>query len=112
MRKVFEKALQNINLGDDGNVFMNQLLKQIPNECQKTIARKIDKKGLGYVPFPDFISICRDIYGTDINLNYKLCGQYIYKKFIKSPELIQSYLLQRINETDIFIIKKRLILKK
>ena len=100
-QKVFEKALQNINLGDDGNVFMNQLLRQIPSDCQKTIAFKFDKKWQGYVPFPEFISICRDIYGTDINLNYKLCGQYIYKKFIKSPELIQSYLLNRINELNI-----------
>ena len=100
-QSVFEKALQNITLGDNGNVFINQLIKLIPNDCQKTIVKHIDKKRLGFVPFPDFISSCRDLFGTEINLNYKLCGQYLYKHFIKSPELIQSYLLEKINEKDI-----------
>ena len=100
-QSVFEKALQNITLGDDGNVFINQLIKLIPNDCQKTIVKHIDKKRLGFVPFPDFISRCRDLFGTEINLNYKLCGQYLYKRFIKSPELVQSYLLEKINEKDI-----------
>ena len=100
-KKVFEKALQNINLGDDGKVFMNQLLRQIPTDCQKTIIQLFDNSKLGYITFPEFINICRDIYGTEINLNYKLCGQYIYKKFIKDPKLIQSYLLEKVNKTDI-----------
>ena len=100
-KKVFEQAVQNINLGDDGNVFMNQLLRQMPEDCQNTIRNLYDYNKLGYLPFPDFINISRDIYGIDINLNYKLCAQYIYKKFIKSPELVQSYLLEKVNETDI-----------
>ena len=100
-QSVFEKALQNITLGDDGNLFINQLIKLIPNDCQKTIVKHIDKKRLGFVPFPDFISRCRDLFGIDINLNYKLCAQYLYKRFIKSPELVQSYLLEKINEKDI-----------
>ena len=100
-KKVFEKVVQNINLGDNGNIFMNQLLRQIPEDCQKTIKNYYDYKHLGYLSFPDFINISRDIYGPDINLNYKLCAQYIYKKYIKSPELVQSYLLQKVNETDI-----------
>jgi hypothetical protein len=102
-KEVFENVLQNINLGDNGYVFMNQILRQIPKQNQETIREKFDKNKIGYLPFPEFIKICRDIYGTNINLNYKLCGQYIYKKFIKSPELIQQYLLQRINETNILI---------
>ena len=100
-KEVFEKVLQNINLGDNGYIFMNQILRQIPKASQKTIIDKFDKEKKGYISFPEFIKKCRDIYGTDINLNYKLCGQYIYKHFIKSPELIQSYLLKRINETNI-----------
>ena len=100
-KNVFEKALQNINLGDEGNVYFNPLLRQLPSDCQKSVAIKFDKKFQGFVSFSEFISTCRDIYGTDINLNYKLCGQYIYKKYIKSPELIQSYLLNRVNETNI-----------
>ena len=100
-QKVFEKALQNINLGDDGKVFMNQLLMQLPSDCQKAVSFKFDINRVGYIPYSDFINICREIYGTEINLNYKLCAQYIYKKFIKSPELIQSYLLKRIGAEDI-----------
>ena len=100
-KKVFEKVIQNINLGDNGNIFMNQLLRQIPEDCQKTVKNYYDYRHLGYLSFPDFINISRDIYGQDINLNYKLCAQYIYKKYIKSPELVQSYLLQKVNETDI-----------
>ena len=102
-KEVFEDVLQNISLGDNGYVFMNQILRQIPKQNQKTIIDKFDKNKIGYLSFPEFIKICRDIYGTNINLNYKLCGQYLYKKFIKSPELIQSYLLERINETNILI---------
>ena len=99
--KIFEKALQNISLGDEGKVFMNQLLRQLPSDCQKAISFKFDINRVGYVSYPFFINTCREIYGTDINLNYKLCAQYIYKKYIKSPELIQSYLLKRIKAEDI-----------
>ena len=102
-KEVFEKMLQNINLGDQGYIFMNQILRQIPKSSQKTIIKKFDKAKKGYISFPEFIRISRDIYGTDINLNYKLCAQYLYKHFIKSPELIQSYLLKRINETNILV---------
>ena len=102
-KKVFEKAVQNINLGDNGNIFMNQLLRQLPEDCQKTIKNYYDYRHLGYIQFPDFINISRDIYGTDINLNYKLCAQYIYKRYIKSPEFVQSYLLKKVNESDITI---------
>ena len=102
-KEVFEKALQNINLGDNGYIFMNQILRQIPKTSQKTVIKKFDKAKKGYLSFPEFIKISRDIYGTDINLNYKLCAQYLYKHFIKSPELIQSYLLKRVNETNILV---------
>ena len=102
-KEVFEEVLQNINLGNNGYVLMNQLLRQIPEKNQKTIRNKFDRNRIGYLPFPEFIKICRDIYGTNINLNYKLCAQYLYKKFIKSPELIQSYLLKKINETNILV---------
>ena len=102
-KEIFEKALQNINLGDKGYIFMNEILRQIPKSSQITIRNKFDKDKIGFISFPDFIKISREIYGTEINLNYKLCAQYIYKCFIKSPEKIQSYLLQRINETNILI---------
>ena len=72
-KEVFEDVLQNISLGDNGYVFMNQILRQIPKQNQKTIIDKFDKNKIGYLSFPEFIKICRDIYGTNINLNYKLC---------------------------------------
>ena len=100
-KEVFEKAIQNINLGDNGFIFMNQILKQIPVDCQKTIKKKFDIDNKGYILYPEFIKICRNIYGTKINLNYKLCAQYLYKCYIKSPELIQSFLLNRVKETNI-----------
>ena len=102
-KEVFEKVLQNINLGDNGYIFLNTILRQIPQSCQKTIRDKFDREKIGFISYPDFISICRDIYGTTINLNYKLCAQYIYKCFIKSPEMIQSFLLNKINETNILV---------
>ena len=102
-KEVFEKVLQNINLGDNGYVFLNTILRQIPKANQKIISDKFDKEKIGFISFPEFITICRDIYGTNINLNYKLCAQYIYKCFIKEPENIQSFLLNKINETNILI---------
>ena len=100
-KEVFEKVLQNINLGNNGYIILNPLLRQIPIASQQAIKDKFDKNKIGFISFPDFIKISRDIYGTNINLNYKLCAQYIYKCYIKSPELIHSFILNKISEKNI-----------
>ena len=95
-----ENALKLINLGKNGHVSMNELLLKMKKGYRKSFSDKIDKKHKGFISFSDFINKCRKIYGTDINLNYKLCAQYLYKVFIVSPEQVKPYVLKKINKSE------------
>ena len=97
----FENALKLINLGPKGFVSMNELLLKLKKGYRKSLSKKIDKKHTGYIAFPDFINICRKIYGTEINLNYKLCAQYLFKVFIISPNKVKNFLLQKSGQENI-----------
>ena len=96
-----ENALKLINLGQKGNVSMNELLLKMKKGYRKSLSKKLDRKNIGYITFPNFIKKCRKIYGTDINLNYKLCAQYLYKAFIFTPNQVKNYLLKKTNQTNI-----------
>ena len=101
--KTIENALKLINLGEKGFVSMNELLLKMKKGFRKSLSEKIDKNHEGYISFPKFVKILRKIYGTDINLNYKLCAEYLYKVYIMSPEKVKSYLLQKSGQTNINI---------
>ena len=96
-----ENALKLINLGDKGSVSMNELLLKMKKGYRKSLSEKIDKKHEGYISFPKFIKKLRKIYETDINLNYKLCAEYLYKSYIKSPDKVKNYLLKKSGQTNI-----------
>ena len=98
---IIENALKLINLGDKGSVSMNELLLKMKKGYRKNLSEKIDKKHEGYISFPKFIKKLRKIYGTDINLNYKLCAEYLYKAYIMSPDKVKNYLLQKSGKTNI-----------
>ena len=100
-KTTLENALKLINLGKKGNISMNELLLKIKKGYRKSLSEKIDKRHLGYITFPNFISKCRKIYGIDINLNYKLCAQYLYKVFIIDPSQVQNFILQKTKKTNI-----------
>ena len=100
-RIIVENALKLINLGPKGNVSMNELLLKIKKGYRKSLSEKIDKKHEGFIAFPNFINVCRKIYGTEINLNYKLCAQYLYQVFISSPDKVEQYLLQKTGQKNI-----------
>ena len=63
---------------------------------------KIDKDKKGFITFPKFIKNCIEIFGTNIDLNYKLCAQYLYKKYIKVPNKITKYLLNKTKSSNIY----------
>lgn len=96
-----ENALKLINLGPKGRISMNELLLKLKKGYRKSLSEKLDKKHEGYISFPNFIKNCRKIYGTEINLNYKLCAQYFYKVYIISPNKVKNYILQKAYQTNI-----------
>ena len=100
-KRTVENALKLINLGDKGSISMNELLLKMKKGYRKSLSEKIDKKHEGYISFPKFIKKLRKIYGTDINLNYKLCAEYLYKAYIMSPDKVKNYLLQKSGQTNI-----------
>ena len=100
-KTTLENAIKLINLGHNGIVSMNELLLKLKKGYRKSLSKKIDKKQEGYISFPNFIKICRKIYGTEINLNYKLCAQYLYKVFIKSPDQVKNFILKKACQTNI-----------
>ena len=100
-KTIVENALKLINLGKKGNLTMNELLLKMKKGYRKTFSEKIDKKQEGFISFPNFIKKCRKIYGTEINLNYKLCAQYLYQVYILSPTKVKEFILQKANKTNI-----------
>ena len=63
---------------------MFEILRNINLPNKKILDKLIDKKKIGYIDFPKLINKFRKLYGTEINLNYKLCAQYVFKIFINN----------------------------
>ena len=101
-KKLIENAMRKINVGIKGKISLNEFLMKFPNENRPSLIRTIDKDKIGFMSFPDFINRLREIYGVDVNLNYKLCAQYLYLVFIKSPEKVESYILSKSECNDIY----------
>ena len=96
-----EKYLKLINLGPNGYVSIYELLIKMKKGYRKALSEKIDKKKKGYISFPEFIKKFRKIYGTEINLNYKLCAQYLFKAFIINPNQTKNFILNKSNQKNI-----------
>ena len=96
-----EESLKLINIGPKGFISIYELLMKMKKGYRKYFSEIIDKNKIGYISFPDFIKICRKIYGTEINLNYKLCAQYLYKAYIFSPKQIKNFILNKCNQKNI-----------
>ena len=112
-KKIVEEMMRNIGIGSKGKVAMYEILKNLKNENRKSIVKIIDKKKRGFVEFSKLINKLREFYGTEINLNYKLCAQYVFKVFINKPELIDDYILSKFETDDInnYVTKKTLYSK-
>ena len=112
-KKIIEEMMRNIGIGNKGKISMYEILKNIKKENRKSIIKMIDKKQIGFVDFIKLINKLREIYGTEINLNYKLCAQYVFKVFINKPELIDDYILSKFEIDDInnYVTKKTLYSK-
>ena len=94
-KEIVEKVLKKINLGEKGIICISELALNFKKRYRKKLLEKIDKKKKGYIPFPDFIKNCIEVYGATIDLNYKLCAQYLFKKYILKADNIQKYLLNK-----------------
>ena len=111
-KKLIENAMRKIKVGSKGNISLNEFYMKFPIETRPALMRNIDREKNGYMSFNNFINRLRQIYGTDTNLNYKLCGQYLYIKFIQSPDKIESYILSKSecpnNDIDTYMSEKQI----
>ena len=98
---IVENSLKLINLGPKGYISLSELLMKMKKGYRKYFSEEIDKNKTGYISFPDFIKKCRKIYGIEINLNYKLCAQYLYKAFIIEPKQAKNFILNKANQKNI-----------
>ena len=96
-----ENSLKLINLGPNGFISLAELLLKMKKGYRKSFSEAIDKNKIGYISFPDLVKKLRKIYGTEINLNYKLCAQYLYKAFIIEPKKTKNYVLKKSNQKNI-----------
>lgn len=94
-KKDIEKAMREISLGQRGKISICEFVMKLKPEDRASIISIIDKKKKGFVEFVELVNLLRDIYGSDINLNYKLCAQYVYKCFIKKPERVEQFILEK-----------------
>ena len=101
-KEVVEQVLKNINLGEKGDFSVNEFIMKFKKNYRKKLMEKIDKDKKGFITFPKFIKNCIEIFGTNIDLNYKLCAQYLYKKYIKVPNKITKYLLNKTKSSNIY----------
>ena len=101
-KEVVEQVLKNINLGENGVFCINEFIMKFKKNYRKKLVIKIDKEKKGVISFPQFIKNCIEIYGINIDLNYKLCAQYLYKKYIKEPNEITKYLLNKTKSSNIY----------
>ena len=100
-KNTIEGIIKDSNLGEKGLLSINEFIMKFNKNYRKKLLEKLDKEKKGVITLPHFIKICIEIYGTDIDLNYKLCAQYLYKKYIKSPNKIQKFLLDKTKSINI-----------
>ena len=94
-KNLIENAMKEINLGLKGKISLNEFFMKIPIEKRVSLIKIFDKEKKGIMSFPNFINRLREIYGINIDLNYKLCAQYLYRIYIKSPKNIIGFILSR-----------------
>ena len=99
--QIVENSLKLINLGQKGFVSIYELVMKMKKGYRKSFSEAIDKNKTGYISFPDLIKKLRKIYGTEINLNYKLCAQYLFKAYILVPKQAKNYILKKSNQKNI-----------
>ena len=99
--QIVENSLKLINLGQKGFVSIYELIMKMKKGYRKSFSEAIDKNKTGYISFPDLIKKLRKIYGTEINLNYKLCAQYLFKAYILVPKQAKNYILKKSNQKNI-----------
>ena len=100
-KEMLEKVLKKINLGEKGIISVNELALKFKIRYRKKLLKKIDKNKKGFISFSDFIKNCIEVYGPNIDLNYKLCAQYLFKKYIIKADKIQKYLLNKSKKQNI-----------
>ena len=101
-KNIVEQILKNIELGEKGIFSINEFIMKFKRNYRKKLLEKIDKEKKGFITFPEFIKNCHEIYGTNIDLNYKLCAQYLFKKYINNPNKIQKFLLDKTKSKNIY----------
>ena len=94
-KKIIEQIMREISLGEKGKISVYEFVMKLSIEDRNTVSGIIDKQRRGYVNYVEFVNLLRDIYGSDINLNYKLCSQYMYLTFIKKPDRVDDFILER-----------------
>jgi len=100
-KEMVEKVLKKINLGEKGIICISELALKFKVKYRKKLLEKIDKNKKGFISFSDFNKTCIEVYGSNIDLNYKLCAQYLFKKYIIKPDNIQKYLLDKTKKPNI-----------
>ena len=98
---MLENILKITNLGENGNISLNEFIMKFDIKFRKQLISKLDINKQGFISFPEFINKIINIYGTDIDLNYKLCAQYLYMKYIKSPDKIRKFIIKKANVASI-----------
>ena len=96
-KQMVEFVLKKINIGMNGNISLNEFVMKFKVGYRKKLISKLDKNKKGFISFPELIKQLSNIYGTDIDLNYKLCAQYLFTKYIKYPDDIREYILKKAN---------------
>lgn len=102
--KEVETVLSQIKLGLYGKIAIADFTRKFNINNKKLImnlAWAIDKYKIGYVDYIDFINELRKIYGSNINLNVKLCAIYMFREFIFKWDNIDGWLISKAKSKDI-----------
>ena len=103
-KNLIEIAMNQINIGLKGKISLNEFYMKIPIENRVSLIKIFDKEKKGIMSYPNFINRLRELYGINIDLNYKLCAQYLYRDYIKNPKNVVNYILTKseCNNDDIY----------
>ena len=101
-KDMIEQVLKNIDLGEKATLSINEFIMKLKKNYRKKLIEKIDKEKKGFISFPELIKVLIELYGTNIDLNYKLCAQYLFKKYIKDSNKIEKYLLKKTKSSNIY----------
>lgn len=93
--KDIEEAIKNISLGNKATIAVIDILHNIHNDKRNEAALLIDPNKKGFIRYSTFIDEMRSAYGNAINLNIKLCAQYVFKLYIKQPDKISEFIIAK-----------------